>query len=315
MVTEPERPGLLGRAAGALTGRVVDTIPADVILDHIDIDGLLDRIDINRVLDRVDVDRLLARIDVETVLRNVDIESLVRRSGVPDLVAESTQRLAGGALDLARRQVVGLDTILVEGIATVLRRPIADAPTAPPALRPDEEEQDVSTVSGQYAGPLGRLLAFGLDAALMFALFALGVAGIDLLLGVFFDTTLAGRGDTLWSVVAVVAWAFLYVTTTTVLTGRTPGKGIVELRVVTAAGLTVTPGRVLLRTAMIPVAVIPLGLGLVPIVVSRTRRGLQDLVAGTAVVYDWGDRPATMPGPVSSFLAARTSQPNSAGQV
>jgi len=311
-VTEPERPGLLGRAAGALTGRVVDTIPADVILDHIDIDALLDRIDINRVLDRVDIDRLLARIDVETLLRDVDIESLVRRSGVPDLVAESTQRLAGGALDAARRLVVGLDTILVGMIATVLRRPVADAPTAPPALRPAEDEQDLSTVSGQYAGPLGRLLAFGLDAALMFALFALGVAGIDKLLGVFFDTTLAGRGGTVWSVVAAVTWVFVYVTTTTVVTGRTPGKGIVGLRVVTAAGFTVTPGRVLLRTVMLPVAVIPLGLGLLPIFLSRTRRGLPDLVAGTAVVYDWGDRSARMPAPVSSFVAARTSQPKSA---
>jgi uncharacterized RDD family membrane protein YckC len=310
-VTEPERPGFLGRAAGALTGRVVDTIPPDVILEHIDIDALLDRIDINRVLDRVDIDRLLARIDVETLLQNVDMESLVRRSGVPDLVAESTQRLAGGALDVARRQVVGLDTILVGVIATVLRRPVADAPTAPPALRPAEEEQDVGTVSGQYAGPLGRLLAFGLDAALMFALFTLGTAGLDYLLRIFFDTSLGGRADSPWSLVAVFAWAFVYVIVTTTIAGRTPGKAVVGLRVVTAAGFTVTPGRVLLRTVMIPVAAAPLGLGLLPILTSRSRRGLQDLVARTAVVYDWGDRAARMPAPVSTFVASRTQKPQS----
>jgi uncharacterized RDD family membrane protein YckC len=307
-VTEPERQGLLGRAAGALTGRVVETIPPDVILEHIDVDALLDRIDINRVLDRVDMDRLLSRIDVETLLRDVDIETLVRRSGVPDLVAESTQRLAGGALDVARRLVVGLDTILVGVIATVLRRPIADAPTAPPALRPAEEEQDVSTVSGQYAGPLGRLLAFGIDAGLMFALFTVGTAGLDYLLRVLFDTSIGGRGDTPWSLVAAIAWVFVYVVVTTTIAGRTPGKGIVGLRVVTAAGYTVTPGKVLLRTIMIPVAVMPLCLGLLPILLSRTRRGLQDLVARTAVVYDWGDRPARMPAPVSTFVASRTER-------
>ncbi len=307
-MTESERQGLLGRAAGALTGKVVETIPPDVILDHIDVDALLERIDINRVLDRIDMDRLLARVDMDALLRNVDVEGLVRRSGVPDIVAESTGRLAGGALDVARRQVVGLDTILVGVIATVLRRPIADAPAAPPALRPAEGEQDLQTVSGRYAGPLGRLLAFGIDAALIFALFTLGVAGLDKLLGVFFDTTLEGRGDTLWSIVGFVAWAFVYVMTTTVVAGRTPGKAIIGLRVVTTSGFTVTPGRVVLRTVMLPVAAAPLGLGLVPIVVSRSRRGLQDVVAGTAVVYDWGDRPARMPAPVSTFVATRTER-------
>ena len=32
-------------------------------------------------------------------------------------------------------------------------------------------------------------------------------------------------------------------------------------------------------------------------------RALHDLCAGTAVVYDWGDRPAELPGPLSSYLA------------
>ena len=307
-MTEPERQGLLGRAAGALTGRVVETIPPDVILEHIDVDALLDRIDINRVLDRVDMDRLLARIDVDTLLRNVDVEGLVRRSGVPDLVAESTGRLAGGALDVARRQVVGLDTILIGVIGTVMRRPADSVEAAPPALRPAEEEPDLQTVSGRYAGPLSRLLAFGIDAALMFALFTMGTAGVDYLLRVFFDTTIRGRGDSPWSIVAAIAWAFVYVIVTTTIAGRTPGKGIVGLRVVTTTGRTVTPGRVLLRTVMLPVAAAPLALGLLPILLGRHRRGLHDAVAGTAVVYDWGDRPARMPAPVSSFVASRTGE-------
>jgi uncharacterized RDD family membrane protein YckC len=310
-VTEPERPGLLGRAAGALTGKVVETIPPDVILDHVDIDALLERIDINRVLDRIDMDRLLSRVDMDTLLRNVDVEALVRRSGVPDIVAESTGRLAGGALDVARRQVVGLDTILIGLIGTVLRRPPDSVEAAPPALRPQEEEQDLQSVSGRYAGPLTRLLGFGIDAALMFALFTLGTAGLDYLLRIFFDSSLGGRADSPWSFVAVATWAFVYVVVTTVIAGRTPGKGIVGLRVVTSAGFTVTPGKVIVRTIMLPVAVAPLGLGLLPCLLGRRRRGLHDAVAGTSVVYDWGDRAAQMPAPVSRFVESRTERAQS----
>jgi uncharacterized RDD family membrane protein YckC len=276
-----------------------------VVLDRVDINALLDRIDINQLLDRVDMDRLLARIDMDALLRDVDVESLVRRSGVPDLVAESTGRLAGGALDLARRQVVGLDTVLVGVVGTVLRRRSAGLGEAPPALRPADGERDLHTVTGTYAGPLTRLLASGIDAALMFVLFTLGVAGIDLLLGVFLDSGLEGRGDSAWSGVAAVGWIFAYVLITTIVAGRTPGKAIIGLRVVTSVGLAVPPGRALLRTVMLPIAAALLGLGLLPIVLGRTRRGLHDVVAGTAVVYDWGDRPATMPAPVSSFVAAR----------
>lgn len=285
---------------------MVETIPPDVVLDHIDIDALLDRIDVNHLLDRVDMDRLLARIDMDALLERVDVEELVRRSGVPDIVAQSTGKLAGSALDLARRQVVGLDTVLMGVVGTVLRRPSAGLRAAPPALRPADGERDVRTVSGTYAGPISRMLASGIDAALMFALFTLGVAGVDLLLGVFGDTGLEGRGDSLWSLVAAVAWVFVYVLVTTVIVGRTPGKGIVGLRVVTAAGHAVTPGRAVLRTFVLPFAAVLFGLGLVPILLGRDRRGLHDSIAGTAVVYDWGDRPAQMPVPLSTYLSRRT---------
>jgi len=286
---------------------MVETIPPEVILDHIDVDALLDRIDVNRLLDRVDVNRLLERVDIEALLRDVDIEELVRRSGVPDIVAESTGRLAEGALDIARRQIVGLDTLLVGVIGTVLRRPAAGIEAAPPELRVPEEDRDHATVSGRYAGPIGRLLAFGIDAVLMFVLFTLGVAAVDKLLGVFFDTTLEGKGDSPWSLVALVAWGFVYVVVTTAIVGRTPGKAVIGLRVVTRLGSTVTPGRVVVRTAFLPFAFAPLGLGVLPILLGRRRRGLHDWVAGTAVVNDWGDRAATMPAPVSSFLARRAA--------
>ena len=74
-------------------------------------------------------------------------------------------------------------------------------------------------------------------------------------LGIFFDTTLEGRGDSIWSLVAAIIWVFVYVTATTAIVGRTPGKGIIGLRVVTKLGSAVTPGRVVVRTAVLPIAV------------------------------------------------------------
>jgi hypothetical protein len=134
----------LGRLAGRVTGRMVETVPADLILDHVDLDAFVDRIDINRLLDRVDVNRLLDRIDTErlleridldALLRTVDVEELVRRSGVPEIVVESQTRLAGSLLDLIRRQFAGLDAVLGKVVDQLLRRDVPAQPTMPVLLR------------------------------------------------------------------------------------------------------------------------------------------------------------------------------------
>ena len=36
--------------------------------------------------------------------------------------------------------------------------------------------------------------------------------------------------------------------------------------------------------------------------VDRRRRALQDVAARSAVVYDWGDRPAALPAPLTRYL-------------
>jgi hypothetical protein len=173
----------LSRLAGAVTGRVVETIDPDTVIDHIDLDSMLERIDINRLLDRMDADRLLdriiidrlldrvdinrlldrvdvddlleridvdrlmdridvnrlvGRVDLDAVLQTVDLEAAVRRSGVPDIVAESTGRFAGSALDLARRQIVGLDVVVDQIVNRLLRRDSATQPVGPAALMTGE---------------------------------------------------------------------------------------------------------------------------------------------------------------------------------
>lgn len=137
---DSREPGLIGRVAGAVTGRMVEVVPAEAILDNVDLDALLDRIDpnrlldrvdVNRLLDRVDVDRLLAQVDVDALLAGVDldtllsdvqIEALVRRAGIPALVAEATGTIAGNTLDSLRRQLVGIDTLMARVVDRLLRR-------------------------------------------------------------------------------------------------------------------------------------------------------------------------------------------------
>lgn len=169
-VTTPRPVAALGRLAGKVTGRVVETVPPDLILDHIDVDALVDRVDMNRILDRVDVNhlldrldldrvldrvdpnhildrvdpnrlldridpnRLIERIDLDELLRSVDVEALVRRSGVPGLVVESQTQLAGSLLDLIRRQLAGLDAVLDRVVNRLLRRDVGSQPTTPRLL-------------------------------------------------------------------------------------------------------------------------------------------------------------------------------------
>ena len=56
------------------------------------------------------------------------------------------------------------------------------------------------------------------------------------------------------------------------------------------------------RTLAFPLSVLFFGIGLLMIVVQREHRSLHDLIAKSCVVYDWGDRSAEMPGPLSDFL-------------
>ncbi len=129
----PPEPGLLSRVAGAVTGKVVDAVPVEEILEHVDIDAVLDQVDVNHLLDRVDVNRLLERVDLDRLLARADVEALVQRAGIPDIVAETTGNLAGRTLDVARSQVAGLDTV-VTGIVDRLLRRRGPAPLGPPLL-------------------------------------------------------------------------------------------------------------------------------------------------------------------------------------
>jgi hypothetical protein len=99
---------------------------------------VLDRVDIDQLMDRVDVNRLARRVDVDALLENVDLEAIVRRAGIPEIVAESTGEVAGSAVDLIRRQLVGLDVVVDRVVNRIFGRDPAQQPTGPTKLIANE---------------------------------------------------------------------------------------------------------------------------------------------------------------------------------
>ncbi len=161
-------------------------------------------------------------------------------------------------------------------------------------------------VTGHYAGAVTRFAAFLLDWFIIITSFGLGLGALSLALSVITRSDLhldQGRG--LAWVVALAVWAFIYSTASLSLAGRTPAKAVVGLRVVNRDGSPLASRRALVRVLAFPLSFIVLGLGFVGILIGRERRALHDVVAGTAVVYDWGERRAELPAPLTRWLEKR----------
>jgi uncharacterized RDD family membrane protein YckC len=264
----------------------------------VDLQVVIDQVDLNAVLTRVDPQPIIDRVDLDAVLARVDIPALVQRSGIPDVVADSTRSMAASVIDLARRQLVGLDVIADR---VLLRKRSEGRPTGPAGLvSAGDEGRAMETVSGNFAGSVSRAVSGMIDVGVIVALYTLGAAGLGILTQVLFGFDL-GRGGP-WGVAALAAWAFVYIFVGILITGRTVGKGLIGLRVVRADGTAPTPRVVFVRTLVLPLSFLFFGIGFLMVLVRRDHRALHDLIAGTSEVYDWGDRQAAMPGPLADFL-------------
>lgn len=158
-------------------------------------------------------------------------------------------------------------------------------------------------VTGHYAGAVSRAASAIVDIWLIFALFTVGVAGINVLTQVLLGVSVVQQQSTPGWIIAFVTWAFLYIFVSLSVAGRTAGKGLVGLRVVTTEGTPLPVGRALGRTAVLPLSILLLPIVVIGVLLQREHRALHDLIAKTAVVYDWGTRTAEMPGPLSAFIA------------
>jgi uncharacterized RDD family membrane protein YckC len=147
--------------------------------------------------------------------------------------------------------------------------------------------QTPERVSFRYrlAGPGQRAIAWVVDTfieiALVFALLVLAIvlAGVEGLGGIGVGLFLVGT--------FVVQWMY-GVTFETLWSGRTPGKRLLDLRVVRADGAPARFPDFLLRNLLRAVDFLPLlfGVGVVVMAVDPRMRRIGDLVAGTVVVAE-----------------------------
>jgi uncharacterized RDD family membrane protein YckC len=148
------------------------------------------------------------------------------------------------------------------------------------------EQVETPTPGLAYEGLVTRAIAFAADAAVInFA--AIAVAAIvALILSVLslpdrFDTVIAALGGA-----AYALWAAGYFVVFWSATGQTPGNRLFQIRVCRAVdGAVPTAGAAVLRLVGLVLAALPLFAGFLPILLDDRRRGVQDMLAGTVVVY------------------------------
>jgi uncharacterized RDD family membrane protein YckC len=152
----------------------------------------------------------------------------------------------------------------------------------------------VSDAPGDYAGFVTRAIAFAIDvavidlaAAFVAIVVGLGISALDVPDTVVTITVAIGA-------LAFTAWFVGYFATFWSTTGQTPGSRVMGVRVVCARG----GGPVRLRSAVVRLAgmvlaALPLFAGFFLILVDDRRRGLQDRLARTVVVYASDLRPVS----------------------
>lgn len=239
----------------------------------------------NHVLERV-VREALQRADLQaafsSALASEEAEALVERAvqspafrraleealASPAVRAALTRQgegVAEDALARLRASLEGLDD-------SAERRPRRWFGRAPRVVPPPE------------AGFATRGFALAVDAVLVNLGFLAGVALVALVaslaggLPTWLEAALSGAG---FAVVVAAYFTFFWS-----VSGSTPGMGLVRLRVVTADGLRLGPGRAFVRLVGLVLSIAILFLGFLPVLVTDRRRALQDFLAGTIVVRD-----------------------------
>lgn len=288
---------------------LLDRVDVDALLDRVDVNRLLERVDVNQLLDRVDVNRLMERVDVDALTDRVDVQSLVDRAGIPEIVAESTGHLTGSALDFFRRPLVGLDEISYRAANRLVGRDPSGYPDGPGELVDWVEETagpGKQGMTGHYAGPLTRFLALVVDMlAVTTGLTALAASLVFVIRLFIPDFAVPASSGIAYGIVLVIS-GFVYLWASYTVFGKTVGKALLGMRVVSEDGQTVLrAGQTFVRVLTYPLSFIVLGWGLLGALFNRERQTWHDRLAHTAVVYDWGSRTASMPTPLAEFLGRR----------
>lgn len=141
---------------------------------------------------------------------------------------------------------------------------------------------------GRRAGIVTRMVAAGIDGAVVTLVLLLGYGGLSLMMFLLdprdFHFPEVGL---LFSMASAFVTLVVYETLAWWLAGRTYGGLVMGLRVVNFRGRQLRFAGAFVRAAF--TAVLPIGL--LWVAVSRENRSIQDTVLRTSVIYDWQPKP------------------------
>jgi uncharacterized RDD family membrane protein YckC len=162
-------------------------------------------------------------------------------------------------------------------------------------------------LSYHLAGPIRRGLAWGIDTLVRGGL--LLIVSIVLGLSAAFGADLMGvKSGVMLVLLFLLEWGY-FVACDVLMSGRSLGKKVLGLRVVSAQGLPVGLGDSLLRNLLRAADFLPLGyvLGVACMLFDGRFRRLGDLVAGTLVIFEpkvaWRAPARLTPPPSQAELA------------
>ena len=97
-----------------------------------------------------------------------------------------------------------------------------------------------------------------------------------------------------FALLALAVWQFTYFAYCWTLSGKTPAMALLGLRVVRGDGRDLGRRSAAVRTLALPLGALLFGLGYIGIIFGRRRRALHDVIADSAVVYDFDARAARL---------------------
>jgi uncharacterized RDD family membrane protein YckC len=162
-------------------------------------------------------------------------------------------------------------------------------------------EAQPETRLGQYAGPITRAAGYFVDVAIAVIVFEVTVTVLVDLLDVVTHADIDTQDLPTWlAAIAFGLWLWVYFGGSWAASGKTAGMALVGVRVVNGDGTPIDRWRGAMRAPALALSLLTFGIGLVGIVIGRRHRGLQDVLVGSVVVYDWDARVARL-----RFLARR----------
>lgn len=222
-------------------------------------------------------------------LESEQAQMLVERiAGAPEIRAAIASQGAGLITDIGVRL-----TTITEEFDDALER----------IVRPRDADSETN-----QAGLATRLVAAGIDLALLFAAYSLISSVLASLASAIFGQHLSLLAVIIVSLLGVVAGGGCFAAFWA-LAGQTPGMRFLSIRLIHNGSTEITAGCAIRRVLALILALLPLGLGYFAILRDRNRRAWHDRLTGTEVIYDVAARAAPHAGAVPPAAAAARRRP------